>query len=73
MPKRYICVKELTIEMVEYEGSDTVIGSVNHKVGTVWEKREQSGDYQHLLDNLETFDWIGLSDEHFKNHFKEEM
>lgn len=65
----YICTETFSVDMVEYEGSDDVIGSMSVEEGSVWEKSKYHNHA--LLYNRSTGDWLDLSDDDLKQYFKE--
>lgn len=67
--RTYICTETFTVDMVEYEGSDDVIGSMIVEEGSVWEKSKYHNHA--LLYNRSTDDWLDLSDDDLKQYFKE--
>jgi len=67
---KFICIESFEIDKYEdEERDDEPIGTMLIEKGSLWEMRDNSGDYDVMLDDCEDARWIGLSKEDFKEAF----
>ena len=67
---KFICIESFEIDKYEdEERDDEPIGTMLVEKGSLWEIRDNSGDYDVMLDDCEDARWIGLSKEGFREAF----
>lgn len=67
---KYKCIESFEIDKYENEERDyEPIGTMIVEKGSLWEMRDNPGDYDVMLDDCGDDRWIGLSKEGFKEAF----
>lgn len=67
--KTFVCIEQFNVDMVEYEGSDVVIGNMLVREGSIWEMTTYHNSS--MMYNRETDDWLDLDNEDRQKYFKE--
>lgn len=68
---KYKCLRSFDVDKYEdEERDDEPIGVVEVKAGSIWERRRISSDYEVMLDECESGDWLGLGEQEFKKLFE---
>lgn len=66
----YKCIKSFDVDLYETEEYDAEpTGTSTIEKGSIWERRENPGDYDIMLDDCDDGSWLGISQEHFKEFF----
>ncbi|WP_348922051.1 hypothetical protein [Enterococcus rotai] len=67
---KFKCVESFEIDKYEDEDrDDEPIGTMTVEKNSLWEMRDNPGDYDVMLDDCADARWIGLSKEGFKDAF----
>lgn len=67
----YRCVKSFDVDKFETEEcSGEPIGISTIEKCSLWEMRDNSGDYEVMLDNCDDAEWLGISKELLKSNFE---
>lgn len=65
----YVCETPFELDMFDDYG-EQFLGKMQIQEGSVWEVSERPSDYEVLLENNETGEWVGMGKEEVKNRFK---
>jgi hypothetical protein len=66
----YECIKPFEVDRYEDEERDyDPIGVLTIEKGSLWERRRNSSDYEVMLDNIESGEWLGMGFDTLKSAF----
>lgn len=66
----YECIKPFEVDRYEdEERDDDPIGVLTIEKGSLWERRRNSSDYEVMLDNIESGEWLGMGFDTLKSAF----
>lgn len=71
---KYICIIPFMVDRYDSEErDDEPTEQMEIEKGSIWERRDNPGDYDVMLDNIDNGDWLGIPIEQLKECFERRM